>query len=470
MVQIQGPKRYERRVTPIERVFRRSPYSVVTLVARIQGHVTKGLLTNAVSRVQERHPLLRVRIVEDDNGDPWFTSEGVGDIAVEIVSRESDDHWIQVARETGQLPFEFDTRPAMRFVLVQSVETSELVILCHHIICDGLSLAYLARDLMEHLGDPTREVEVLPDPIPIERNTMPEDVSLNAVARFLIKRMNRQWEREKITFDQEDYRNLSAAYWMHYDHQLVSVELSKAQTSALVARCRREDVTVNSALTAAFVGAQAIVLGEKRYHPSIAVAASLRDRLRTPVGEVIGFYAGLATLPYKYNSRHGFWDNARRFHHKIQPLYTNKTLFRDPIGWTYLEPAILESIHFKRIGKLVPERFSRHEKLSSFSTRRDVVLRILQREKMASLDRVAMGTAVTNLTRLDFLTRYGPLELDRLIFKPGGASPLVNANLVVGAVTCAGRLNLVVEFVEENIDLGTMEEIVDRASEWLLDE
>jgi hypothetical protein len=322
---------------------------------------------------------------------------------------------------------------------------------------------------MEHLGDPTREAEVLPDPPPIKRDNIPEDVSLSAAARFLIDRINRRWERERIAFDREDYRNLNAAYWTHYDHELASTELSEAQTSALVARCRREEVTVNSALTAAFAGAQAIVLGEKRYHPSIAVAASLRDRLQSPVGEGMGFYAGLARLKYHYNSHRGFWDNARRFHRKIQPRFTDKSLFQDPLGWTYLEPAILESVHFKRIGRLVPESFSRHEKLSSFSTRDDVVLRTLRREKMASLDRVAMGTAVTNLTRLDFPRRYGPLELDRLIFKPGGAFPLVNANLVLGAVTCARKLSLVLEFVEENIDFGTMEEIKDRALGWLVD-
>jgi hypothetical protein len=49
---------------------------------------------------------------------------------------------------------------------------------------------------------------------------------------------------------------------------------------------------------------------------------------------------------------------------------------------------------------------------------------------MDSLDRIIMGTAVTNLTRLDFPGEYGALELDRLIMKPGGGFPLVTVNLV----------------------------------------
>lgn len=81
-----------------------------------------------------------------------------------------------------------------------------------------------------------------------------------------------------------------------------------------------------------------------------------------------------------------------------------------------------------------------------------------------------MGTAVTNLTRLDFPREYGPLELDRLILKPGGAFPLVNVNLLLGAATCAGKLSLVIEFVEDNVDIGTMERIKKEAMGSLLGE
>jgi hypothetical protein len=184
----------------------------------------------------------------------------------------------------------------------------------------------------------------------------------------------------------------------------------------------------------------------------------------------MGFYAAVVTLRCTYRSNRGFWDNARRFHRKLRTLFTNKELFEDPLTWSYLEPSILESIHFKKVGGLVPPHFSRHQKLSAFSTRDDVVLTILKREKMDSLDRIGMGTAVTNLTRMDFPRRYGPLELDRLIMKPGGAFPLANVNLLLGAVTCAGKLSLAVEYVEGNIDTRTMEEIEATASGFLLDE
>ncbi|MBN1581753.1 MAG: hypothetical protein JXA89_13700 [Anaerolineae bacterium] len=470
---------YERKVTPIERSLSLSPFAIVTMVARIKGNVSERMLTNAVSQVRQRHPHLRVRIKQDSDHDLWFTSEGAGDIPIEIVPRQAaaqesstrkpEDHWIQVFHEACRIPFDFDARPAIRFILVQSPTESELIILCHHIICDGLSLAYLARDLMVHLGDPTRKVELLPDPVPVGRNNIPEDVSLNGLVRFLINRINGKWEQDRIVFDQEDYESIHEAYWLSSQHRMFSIELSEAQTSALVDRCQKEQVTVNSALTAAFVGAQYRVQGDKPYHSSVGVAVSLRDRLPRPAGEAMGFYAGIVTPKCKYDGKTSFWENARRFHRKIQPLYTNKNMFQDPLTWCHLEPSILEALNFKRLGGLVPPHSPRYEKLSAFGKRDDVILALLKREKMDALDRVIMGTAVTNLTRMDFPRTYGTLELDRLIMNPGGAFPLSNVNLVLGAVTCAGKLSLVLEYAEQTVDTRTMEAIKAQAMAFLLE-
>jgi NRPS condensation-like uncharacterized protein len=441
----------------MERLFTRSPFSVVSVVARIKGDVTEDALAGAVRKAQQRHPNLRVVLVDDEHHDPWFTSEGAGAIPIEVVPRESPDRWSRVVQEAGTVPFQFERRPAIRFILVRSPDVSELVIMCHHILCDGLSMAYLARDLLEHIGDPAREVTVLPDPVPITRETMPAGLSVNPVVKFFIRRINRKWREDPVLFDQGDYELLSEAYWRRYEHQLRSIELSGAQTDELVGRCRREKVTVNTALTAAFAGAQTLVVGKDQHHADVAVAGNLRDRLRRPVGEVMGFYAGAVIVPYTPDPRAGFWENARRLHPNLQARFTDKALFKEPLVWSYLEPAILEAMNFKKLGGLVPTDATGSKKLRDFSQRSDVVQAILKRDKMESPDRVFMGTAVTNLTRMDIPTTYGSLELDRLIMKPGGAFPLASVNLVVGAVTAAGRLSLVLEYVEDNIDNETME-------------
>ncbi len=96
MLEIPKTNKYERRITPLERLFSRSPFSIVAVVARIKGNISERMLIDAVSKVQQRHPHLRVRIREDGDRTPWFTSEGVKAIPLEVVPRESDERWIQV--------------------------------------------------------------------------------------------------------------------------------------------------------------------------------------------------------------------------------------------------------------------------------------------------------------------------------------------------------------------------------------
>jgi NRPS condensation-like uncharacterized protein len=470
MPEKQRVGKYERRIAAPEHFFFRSPFSIVTMVARIKGNVTEEMLRDAVAKARQRHSLLSVRIQEDDDHAQWFTSEGAQEIAVEVVPRTSQSDWIKIHAEASKIPFEFETRPAIRFILVQSPTVSELIILCHHIICDGISLAYLARDLMLYLGDPARAVQVLPAPRAIDLNNLPRDVSQSRLVKFLIKRMNKKWAEELVTFDQEDYEILTKAYWDHYSHGILSVELSEAETSALVTRCRKEKVTVNSALTAAFGGAQSFVEGEKPYHSRFVVAGSLRDRIPTPPGEAMGMYAGGVELEFRVDHKRGFWENARQFHQEIQPKLTDKNLFGDLLNWLYLEPTMFEAMNFKKLGGLVPPDSARYEKLSGFSQRQDVVLRILQRDNLESLETKHWGTAVTNLGRMDFPQAYGALELERLIIQPGGGIPLANVNLVLGAVTCSGRLSLVVEYAEQAAGPSIVEKTVDQAMEYLLSE
>jgi NRPS condensation-like uncharacterized protein len=180
-------KNYERKVTGAERFFSHSPFSIITMVARIKGNVTEEMLKNAVAKVQQRHTLLQVRIKEDQEHELLFTSEGVGEIPIEVVPRKSQDDWIEIHAEVSKIPYEFENRPAIHFILVRSPEVSELIVLCHHIICDGMSLAYLARDLMVYLGDLSQEVEVLPAPEPITLDNLPGDAVPSALVSFWCK-------------------------------------------------------------------------------------------------------------------------------------------------------------------------------------------------------------------------------------------------------------------------------------------
>ena len=460
---------YERKVTGAERFFSHAPFSIITMVARIKGKESVEMLKNAIDKVQQRHALLRVRIREDQDGELWFTSDGVQEILIEVVPRETEDDWIKIHAEGSKISYDFENRPPIRFILVQSPDISELIILCHHIICDGMSLAYLARDLMVHLGDPEAETQVISAPEPISLENIPSEVAPSGLIKYFINKIKQKWSEEYERFDQEDYEALNEAYWENYRHEILTIELSEAETTTLVKRCRQENVTVNTALITAFLGAQNAVMDQQPHHAKSVSAVSLRNRLPNPPGDGMGYYAQGLEVKYKYNPKKSFWENARGYHKKITSNTSNKKVFGDLPSFLAMDSNIYEALNFKKLGRMVKPDSPRYQKLNDFSKRDDVVVRLLKRAKMETLDVKLMGPAITNLGRLDFAPTYGTLELDRLIMQPGGAFPLVHVDMVIGAVTCAGKLSLVVEYAEEAVDTETMKKIKQEALTFLLE-
>ena len=198
----------KRKISPVERIFAHSPFAIVTIVARIKGNVSETMLRDAVQKVQNRHENLRVRIQENEDHVPFFTSEGVKEIPIQVISRESEKQWINECHKACVIPFEFDKRPAIRFILLQSATESEIIILCHHIICDGLSLAYLSKDIMACLGEANYEIEILPKAVPVDKNNLPKEATIGSVAKYFINRFNKKWQKNPTYFDQ-DARSLT---------------------------------------------------------------------------------------------------------------------------------------------------------------------------------------------------------------------------------------------------------------------
>jgi hypothetical protein len=459
-----------REISPVELFFSKSPYSVITLLARVRGSITEAALKDALAKLQQAHLPLQFRITEDENSQPWFTTEGTREIPCQIIPRNGPQDWIKIVADANLIPYQFETHPALKVILMQSEETCELVLLCHHVLADGLSLAYLMRDLLELLGDPGTEMPVLPVPTPISLRNMPDDIKQSGIAKFFMGRINRKWTESIVHFDQEDYQAIAEAFWSNYNHPSILIELTESETTRFIDRCREENTTVNSALTTAFLGAVSVVIGEEKFQPRTVVAADLRDRIPSSPGEAVGVYAGGLDFKFSYDHKIGFWENTRSFHTKANSLYTNKNLFNEALTWSYLHPTLSEAMTFKKLGSLVPSESPKHEKLFSFSQRDDVVSSILKREKLEDFESIFVGTAITNLTRLDFPVRYGEIELERIIFKPGGAFPLSNIHVLIGAVTCVGKLSLIVEYSDRNFDDESISALKEKALFYLLQE
>lgn len=437
---------FKRQLGGTERRFLRLPNANVVMTARIKGTVSEGLLKSAVLKVRQKHPLLGVRVSLDDDAAGWFTQEGVPEIPVDVMPRTTDDDWVQAATEELKYAFSTETGPLVRLVLLRSPEVSDLIVTAHHSICDSRSLAYLIRDIMVHLGDPDRDVETLPvTPIAIE-DGMPSSVSGGFLYGLIMKRINKKWASRGISFDEDDYRDLHQTFWNENSPRILSWGLTESQTSALVSRCRKEGVTVNSAIYTAFLAAQNDVQGSSHdYLNNVLVPVDLRDRLTQSVGEAVGFYVSWVQLRLKYAPGESFWNMARVFHKKVKQQLTDKNIFASSHRANALDPSLKDAIVFARYGKLDDE----------------MALGLL---KKTGLDKRMTGILVSNSGRLDIPVNYGSLQLEA-IMPPAVYSRATEKILEV--ITVGGKMHLTLNFGETIIAANRVEEIREMAMKYL---
>jgi len=416
-----------------ERAVLMLPLNVV-MMARIKGHVDAEEMHAAVEKLRARHALLAVRVRIEADDKACYTTRDVPALPFKAIERRTDRQWFDTAVGELKASFPMDVGPLVRFTLLQSEDVSELIVCGHHAICDGISLAYLIRDILEHTANPSKPVERLPSPPAVDRETGPTPPSTGFLARALIGLMNRAWRRKKLRFDFDSMEALHERYWeRNAGARLLAWQLSESETARLVARCREEGVTVNSALWAAFLTVQHEVQGSgERFRSRAGLAISTRDMLKLPVGESFGFYASSHKVHLKHYLDRPFWDAARKVHEQLKSSIASANPFR-MLSATLLDPTLLDSLYFSKYGL----------------ARNGMSERLL---KKMMWEKVNFGFAITNVGRVDVPVAYGNLELDAVY------GPCVYSDVnekTVGVITVGNKATFVMSYNETVVDTGT---------------
>ncbi len=85
-----------RRMNILERVFYMVPGYKVSISARLEGDVDEERFRKSILKIQEIHPLLRSRVVFDENGNAFFTTDNVQPIEVNVVEMSADEQWYEL--------------------------------------------------------------------------------------------------------------------------------------------------------------------------------------------------------------------------------------------------------------------------------------------------------------------------------------------------------------------------------------
>ncbi|HEY9872915.1 MAG TPA: hypothetical protein V6D12_05745 [Candidatus Obscuribacterales bacterium] len=393
----------------------------VVLCATIKGSLTVDQLKEALVWVQRKHPLLAVRIVIDEHEQPRFVSEGVSYIPLRSLARQGENHWCQEAEAELFRPFAWSEGPLIRVILLHSPDISDLIVTFDHCIGDGLSGAYLIRDILREVSEPGSDRQLFPELppreelIPLPYITRSRDSVDQLTGLEIVK--NPASMEEEILGDWQ----LRLLHWC----------LPSWQTAALLSRCRQEQTSVYGAICASFFLsiADEVKSGNKAVIKCLS-PLNIRNYLEPPIGENFGAYYTGGLISHQLSNSQNFWEVAREVKSQINHLMENGKMFDS-----------------------VPE-------LRAFlSAKLDPIVLRQYVEALKGSD-----ITVTNLGRLNIPQQYGALQLQKLYVTVTG---IKNEPIIVGTATIGDNMFITFRYLESLISQPSAEKINKKAMQIL---
>lgn len=222
--------------------------------AKIKGQIPKEHIENALAKIQNKHPLLRAEVDLQDKQHPvYVVKENMKPIPVRIVNRQTDTDWFVESEQEWYRQFKGEGGPLAQLVWIKGQESSELLWVLPHCICDGTSIVTLMRELLALIDDPTHDLEpyqlfqsvnnFLSPQFDIQKHTRKAKFYLFlGKFFFLLQRKNKK-------------RNLGKNYAIHW-------KLDSTNSAVITQQCKDNGASVHAVLCTAFMQAFQDVQGK----------------------------------------------------------------------------------------------------------------------------------------------------------------------------------------------------------------
>jgi hypothetical protein len=280
------------------------------VTAHVSGRTDVAAWRNALDHLQRRHSLMSVAIVGQPGSVPYFQQGSMARIPLRVIHDDPTARWEdEVAAEIAN-PFGAADVPLIRAVLIHADQDAVLILVAHHAIADGMSLAYAIRDTLSVLGGDT----LAPLPSTPSEDDLLLTVGCSTAPPTTIETRQGQLSGLPIRWRAQDDARPS----------VYSLALPRALTARLRDRARAELTTVHCAL------ATALVIGARKLAPNwrdipVRVWSPVNVRRVLGAGEHCGDFLSSASSVFT-SEGNDFWRLARKTKADVDPARTREGL------------------------------------------------------------------------------------------------------------------------------------------------
>jgi NRPS condensation-like uncharacterized protein len=354
------------------------------MAAKLRGAFSLEQLRFALTQLQNRHPLLRVKIAVAASGLPQFVEDEV-EIPIRVVTRNNADSWRQELAAEMSRSFDWSVAPLVRVVLLQEGKDAELILSCHHSIGDGFSGAVMLRDIVRGLSDEKLLKHSLAKVEPIEK-VLPNMVLLDVEAGG-------------------EVLSTPAGVSTRSLPDVQTAVLSEQLTGNLIIKSRQEGTTVHGAIGAACLLTMAKHRGASQLKCLSPI--NVRSHLQLALPDDVGLYIGYGLTDHELSYDSALWAVARSMKSQLAKFTSAVSL----------QQFLVQRQQFMATNPTVENAFQVMQQARSY----DLLL--------------------TNLGRITFDQQFGAIEIAE--FYGPAVMTGMDGELAVGVSTWGAQLSLV---------------------------
>lgn len=297
--------------------------SFIGVIVQVKGPLTENLVRQATKLLFNQQPLLRARIEKNSNSYYFKLDREFSDIPFKTIARASSVHHREVIEQELSIPPVTD-QYLWRIIFLQGKKNEhEVLLFFHHAIADGISITFLIKDLLDYCHKLVSGQELSSLSLPL----------IPCVEKMLAKKLS--WE--EYVQNLSNYQFIPQVENWHYSSskplgeritRVLYREMDAAQIKYLHECCRRENVTINSALAAAL-----LLSGHKKsIHKdpiSVLTFVDLRRHCEPPIAqEYLGCYVAsvLTKHTIQQKPQYNFWEIAHDYQQQLHDAIS-KVLF-----------------------------------------------------------------------------------------------------------------------------------------------
>jgi NRPS condensation-like uncharacterized protein len=303
---------------------------------KVKPCIKKSEIKQALLKTQQKHPLAGVRVVMTKDKDQfirqYITTENVPEIPLQELDGNKTD-WKAVIAEELCISFIIFKGPMIRVFLIQGKAGSDIVVIFHHAICDGLSAVVFLHDMLLFLADRDKPVNPYPE-APIFTKLIKKDI-----LEIIKKKEIPEWIKNRDNVEQKPVKKEP---FQKPDYVIHNWSFDEDKTKKVISLAKENSVSVHGILGSILLKSFAHEFGPKEgFKRVLQSPISFKPFMIDEAKDYFGLFNGILTAEIDCSPERTILEIASDINKKLKGQLEKY----DPlIGYYFFNTYMLEGV------------------------------------------------------------------------------------------------------------------------------